>query len=218
MRGGSFGAFPFFIFMEQEIWKVIESYPMYEVSNLGKVRKISSGRVLKQFLDSKGYPSVNVNDGKKATLKVVHRFVAKAFIPNPENKPCIDHIDTNKTNNIVVFNDDGSIDNKRTNLRWVTHKENSRNPISFGKMIEAYKDKDFLKRRAFAKVGKGGKTAPKHVFMYSKDGVFIRDFVSITEAAKEMGVTNGNICVAVDSPTRSACGYKWYSKRIEPAQ
>ena len=203
---------------EKEIWKVIEDYPMYEVSNLGEVRKISSGKLLPQFLDSKGYPSVNLNNGNKTTLKVVHRFVAQAYIPNPKLKPCVDHIDTDKTNNVVLFNNDGTIDKKRTNLRWVTHKENSRNPISYGKMLEAYKDKDFLKRRAFAKVGKGGKTAPKYVFMYSKDGVFIRDFVSITEAAKEMGVTNGNICVAVDSPTRSACGYKWYSKRIEPAQ
>ena len=207
-----------FIFMEQEIWKIIEDYPMYEVSNLGKVRKISSGQLLKQCLDSKGYPSVSINDGKKFTRKVVHRFVAMAFMPNPENKPCIDHIDTNKTNNIVVFNNDGSIDSTRTNLRWVTYKENTRNPISFGKMMNALKDKDFLKRRVFAKVGKGGKTAPKRVFMYSKDGVLIKDFISITEAAMEMGVAIGNISVAVDSPTRSACGFKWYSKRIEPTQ
>ena len=208
----------FFIFMEQEIWKVIESYPMYEVSHLGKVRKISSGKVLKQFLDSKGYPSVNVNDGKKTTLKVVHRFVAKAFILNPENKPCIDHIDTNKTNNIVVFNDDGSIDNTRTNLRWVTHKENTRNPISFGKMMNAFKDKGFLKRRVLAKVGKGGKTAPKEVFSYTKDGSFVRKFSSITEAARVVGKKQATISVAIDSNSRTAAGYAWRSKMIEPTQ
>ena len=122
----------FFIFMEEkEIWKVIEDYPMYEVSNLGEVRKISSGKLLPQFLDSKGYPSVNLNNGNKTTLKVVHRFVAQAYIPNPKLKPCVDHIDTDKTNNVVLFNNDGTIDEKRTNLRWVTHKENSRNPISY---------------------------------------------------------------------------------------
>lgn len=191
--------------MEQEIWKIIEDYPMYEVSNLGKVRKISSGQLLKQCLDSKGYPSVNVNDGKKATLKVVHRFVAKAFIPNPECKPCVDHIDANKTNNRVK------------NLRWVTHKENTRNPITFGKMLEAFADKEFLKKRVLAKVGKGGKTAPKHVYMYSKDGEYIRDFLSITDAAQYINKNGATISVAIDSPTRTAGGFKWYSKKKEPA-
>lgn len=104
--------------MEQEIWKIIEDYPMYEVSNLGKVRKISSGQLLKQCLDSKGYPSVNVNDGKKATLKVVHRFVAKAFIPNPSGYKEIDHIDTDKSNN------------HKNNLRWCNRSINMSNPIT----------------------------------------------------------------------------------------
>lgn len=61
-----------------------------------------------------GYSLVGV--GKN--LSLLHRIVAKAFIPNPDNKPCIDHIDGNKDNNSIE------------NLRWVTAKENNNNPVS----------------------------------------------------------------------------------------
>lgn len=208
----------FFSFMEDEIWRTISDYPDYEVSNFGAVRRVHDGRIVKQCLDSKGYPSANFRKNGHYTLKVIHRFVAMAFLPNPDNKPCVDHVDADRTNNSVILNEDGSVNYEKSNLRWVTHKENTHNPITLGRIRTAFQDKDFLKRRVLAKIGKGGKTAPKHVYMYTKDGVLIKEFISITEAAKEMGVTNGNICVAVDSPTRSACGYKWYSKRIEPTQ
>lgn len=204
---------------EKEIWKTIADYPRYEISNLGKVRDTSNGHILKQCLDLKGYPSVNLNDGERATLKVVHRYVAMAFLPNPQDKPCVDHIDTNRTNNIVILNEDGSINLEKTNLRWVTHNENINNPLSLGKMHDAFADKEFLKSRVLAKVGKGEKNEPRHVYAYTKDGAFVKDYISINDAAKQMGVDYYAIYAAVDSPTRTACGYKWHSKkRIEPTQ
>ena len=191
---------------------------MYEVSNLGKVRKISSGRVLKQCLDSKGYPSVNVNDGKKVTLKVVHRLVAIAFLPNPENKPCIDHIDTDRTNNKVVFKKDGSIDYMETNLRWVTPKENANNPNSLKKLRNAQNNEDKKRKRIATRLTNGGKTSPKEVFSYTKEGCFVMKFSSITEAAHAVGKKNATISVAIDSNNRTAAGYVWRSKMIEPTQ
>ena len=101
--------------MEQ--WKRIVvdgvEYP-YEVSTKGNVRNMKTGRILKPF-DSHGYCCVTFRqDGNKKDLRV-HRLVATAFIPNPDNLTEVDHIDRNKKNNCVE------------NLRWVSHPVNMDN-------------------------------------------------------------------------------------------
>lgn len=116
-------------------WAHIEGYEgFYMVSTDGEVLAIgrdfpvyTRGRILKQSHNKKGYCQVNfVVDGKNKTFPV-HRLVAKAFIPNPENKREIDHIDGDPSNNHVW------------NLRWVTHKENMNNPITKQRLSEAHK-------------------------------------------------------------------------------
>ena len=115
--------------MEEEIWKPIKEFEgYYEVSNMGRVRSLNYKRtgkekILKNIEDYKGYLEVVLTkNGKRKQFKV-HRLVAEAFIPNPENKPCIDHINTVKS------------DNRVENLRWVTYKENSNNE----KTLEKFK-------------------------------------------------------------------------------
>jgi len=99
----------------EEIFKTIEGFSNYSVSNLGNVANQKTGRILTIRLNRGGYNIVDFSlNGKKYT-KQVHRLVAKAFIENPCNKPCVDHIDNNRTNNNV------------NNLRWVTKSENSMN-------------------------------------------------------------------------------------------
>lgn len=101
--------------MEQ--WKAVEGYEgFYEVSTKdGKVRNVKTGRILSQFKNDKGYCCVTLcrNGGQKNFL--VHRLVATAFIPNPDNLPEVDHINRNRQNNSVE------------NLRWVSHKQNIEN-------------------------------------------------------------------------------------------
>jgi len=106
-----------------EDWKTIEGYEDYEVSTLGNVRR--SGRNLKPGL-SRGYHNVTLcKEGIQKTMKI-HRLVAFAFIPNPEMKPTVDHIDECKTNNCL------------SNLRWATHSEQHLHSPRSGKSGHLY--------------------------------------------------------------------------------
>lgn len=99
--------------MEQ--WRVLQRLPMYEVSNLGRVRSIKKGkeRLLKQCLASSGYHLVCLSDNKKGSTNYVHRLVAEVFIPIDDiNRAVVNHKDKNRLNNSIE------------NLEWVTHTEN----------------------------------------------------------------------------------------------
>lgn len=117
-----------------EIWKDIEDYEgLYKVSNLGRVKRLertdSNGRTLKEMImktnkngdEKKGYyERVYLSkDGIKKQMRV-HRLVAQSFIPNPDNKQQVNHIDGNKLNNNV------------NNLEWVTGSENLKHAIDIG--------------------------------------------------------------------------------------
>lgn len=96
-----------------EIWKDIPDYEnKYQISNYGNVRNINKNRNLKPSPNIKGYMRVNLWKRGNYSTKLVHRLVSNAFIPNPENKPQVNHIDGNKANNIV------------SNLEWNTNTEN----------------------------------------------------------------------------------------------
>jgi NUMOD4 motif/HNH endonuclease/AP2 domain len=101
-----------------ENWKIIQGFEKYQVSDQGHVRRIRGRRFLKTNPDNLGYPRVNLmknlaSDGKKT--RRVHILVAKAFIVNPDDLPEVDHIDKNKTNNLV------------SNLRWCNRTQNEDN-------------------------------------------------------------------------------------------
>lgn len=103
-----------------EIWKIIDEFPNYQISNLGNIKN-SKGKILKPHANKKGYLYVCLSKKCKLHNCQIHRLVAKAFIENPLNKPCVNHIDFNPSNNHLE------------NLQWVTHSENclwSRDNIS----------------------------------------------------------------------------------------
>lgn len=127
--------------LEGEEWRTIVDYPNYEVSNLGRVRKKAyvhyhkDGRIfhnksrIKKQVVKDGYLEVNLFNentlgSSKGRLEKTHRLIAIAFIPNPENKPFIDHINTVRH------------DNRIENLRWCTASENQNNPLTVEKTKE----------------------------------------------------------------------------------
>lgn len=100
----------------REEWRKINGYEsIYEISSLGNVKSIKSGiGRMKQFTHYKGHLFIFLTKGLRRKKFFVHRLVACAFIPNPENKECVNHKDEDKKNNKVG------------NLEWMTSGENTR--------------------------------------------------------------------------------------------
>ena len=97
----------------RERWKSVNGYADYEISSCGRVRNATTERMLKP--SDSGYQVINLRKNGKSKTHYVHRLVAEAFVDNPAEKRCVDHIDGNRTNNNCE------------NLRYATHSENSMN-------------------------------------------------------------------------------------------
>ena len=124
----------------KEIWKDIKDYEgLYQVSNLGRVKslerlaksnnnnyRIVKKKFLKKYEDKDGYIKVSLNKNAKSKAYAMHRLIAEAFIPNPNNYPCINHKDENKQNNNLE------------NLEWCTVKYNN----NYGTRIQRCKQKN----------------------------------------------------------------------------
>ena len=176
-----------------EIWKDIKDYPNYMVSNLGRVKSLSNNfsrkeKILKNGKNNVGYLLVGLCKNGKVKNYLIHRLVAEAFLPNPENKPCIDHINTDRT------------DNRICNLRWVTSKENINNPLTIDK-----KSKNAHLKNKFG----AENPLSKPILQFSKDGELIKKWNSITDIKRELGINIGNICSCCNGKRNTAGGYIW---------
>ena len=229
--------------MEEEIWVGINGYPRYEVSNMGRVRSIDymrTGRTKIVSTNAKsGYLQVLIMRNGEKRYVCVHRLVAEAFIPNPENKPEVDHINCVRD------------DNRVENLRWVTRSENYHNPITYAKHLKNAKTRNLGRKtseetkailrelnageknhffgkthteearrimREYRKSETNLRKVCKPVSQLTLDGEFVRDWICAKYAELELGLHIGQITQCIVNPMRhkTAGGFKWeYAKDPE---
>lgn len=189
-----------------EIWKDIKGYEgYYQVSNMGRVRSLDrivgkkrrlyKGRVIMERTHDNGYKFVRLNKDNRFYQPLIHRLVAKAFIPNPENKPTVNHIDENKKNNCV------------DNLEWATYKENcihgTRNErIQRGRDCRVIGEKIKQTRKKKGLCKKVRRINPKNNTVVEYD--------SIMDAVRDIGCPgNSGIYYACNNKLKTYKGYKW---------
>lgn len=184
-------------FMEE--FRDIPGYEgLYQVSNLGRVRSIKrtiphlSGhrtiedRILIPSINPYGYYQTGLSKDFKCLKITLHRLIAKAFIPNPYNKPQVNHIDGNKLNN--------SIDN----LEWCTQRENMLHASKMGLMGTPNKGRTGINNHL-----------SKSVVQMNISGDIIAIFDAIMDAERATGIYHSSISAACLGKNKTAGGFKW---------
>lgn len=182
----------------EEIWKDIDGYKgFYQVSNKGRVRSVDrtikwrhnsfqyrKGRILAPTIDTAGYYVVGLHKESVGKIYIVHRLVAEAFIPNPDNFPIINHKDENKLNNVVE------------NLEWCTYSYNT-------------KYNDCMTKRIATRNKNNSYGCEKIVYQYDLKNNLIKVWKSLMDISRTLGYSYANIanCCKKNRPT--AYGYKW---------
>lgn len=188
-----------YLFNMEEVWKDIEGYEgKYQVSNFGRVKHLPymlkniSGnhfikeKICKQHLMNQGYYIVDLYSNNTRKTVLVHRLVAKAFISNPYNYRCVNHLDNNKLNNRV------------DNLEWCTYSHNIK---------WSYDTND---RRSKMNWKKGGEHhLAKPIIMIDRNNNIVQKFKSIMDAERQIGIRNNCIVMCLKGKYKTAGGYVW---------
>lgn len=174
----------------KEIWEDIKDYEgVYKISNFGNIKRIDKhklGRILSYNKDTTRYPTATLCKNKTRKSVNIHRIVAQTFIPNTENKPCVNHLNGIKT------------DNRIDNLEWVTYSENIKHSLKV------------LKQR-HNRVGLFGKRNPcsKAVLRFTKSGEYLDSFGGMIDAERCIGINHRRISDCCNGRKKTAGGFVW---------
>lgn len=197
-----------------ETWKPIKGYEgLYEVSTLGNVRSVDryvmngnrccllKGKPRKPYFISTGYLMADLFKNGQGKKYLIHRLVAEAFTPNPKNLPCIDHINTIKT------------DNRVENLKWCSYKENSNNPLT--REHNKNRPKEVYEKILATKRKKQSCHCEIPVYYIDEQGKKI-SFKSMSEAQRQTNVHHFSISLSIKKK-RPISGRQWYKEEIATA-
>lgn len=167
-------------------YRTIKDFSNYLIGNNGEVynKQTNHCKIPTSNKTGKGYLYVDLYNGNKHARKYIHRLVAETYIPNPQNKPYVNHIDGNPHNNLVE------------NLEWCTPLENVEHASKIIKTMQQYKIANEHRKRK--------------VKMINKDsGLEIAIFESISEASKQTGVHGSNIVACLKGRLSYTKDYIW---------
>ena len=180
-----------------EKWVNIENHPSYFISNFGRVFSKKSNKVMKNRVVSKnGYQQITLDNSQL----LVHRLVAQAFIPNPNNLPCVNHKDENPGNNDF------------RNLEWCTYKYNSNygtNPSRHSKkMLDRYNNDTDWKSDCIKRLAEIQKKKRKRVVQLDKFNNYLKTYES-SYATEKDGHLSVHVCDCANGKRKTHHGYKW---------
>lgn len=184
--------------VNKEIWKDIEGFEgLYQVSNLGRIKSLPKKRlncklpetIIMKPKNTRRYFQVTLIKDKNRKQCLVHRLVAQAFIPNPENKPQVNHIDGNGFNNKV------------DNLEWCTAQENSSHAWKTGLSKTTTKQLEHFYK---IKIDNS-----KRVVQMDLNGNVIKIWKSASDAARTIKGNVSRICNCCRGGQKTSSGYIW---------
>lgn len=200
-----------------EEWRPVKGYEgLYEVSDMGRVRsldriviastpespwykRVSPGRILSGGENGFGYRFVYLGKNGVISRHYIHRLVAAAFIPNPNNYPIINHKDENRSNNCA------------DNLEWCTHKYNA----NYGGHIERVRRfllSDKNPNRGKHRPEKFKEKVRKPILQFNKDGILVKEWDSAKTAGVSLGICPSTITAVCRGKHLSYKNYIWRYK------